>query len=76
MMMSRQQRRKINVTLFDNDTIEYQQVIEYFFRPDKSSGTEDDEISVINLPFVVRMRIKQQVQQPYCMDENNASLIF
>ncbi len=51
-----QKRKKINITInSENDTIDYQQVIEYFFRPDKSNGSEDDEITVINLPLVVWM---------------------
>lgn len=49
-----QKRKKVNITINANDTIDYQQTIDYFFRPDESAGTEDDVISVLNLPYVVR----------------------
>ncbi|CAG7726054.1 unnamed protein product [Allacma fusca] len=49
-----EKRVKIDIELNEaNNTVSYRQPIKYFFRPDLSNGTEEDEFIVINMPLVV-----------------------
>jgi hypothetical protein len=39
----------------NNDTVTFQPRVMYYFRPDLSNGTEEDVITMINTPLVVRI---------------------
>lgn len=41
-----------------NDTVKYRPYRDYFFEPKLSNGTEDDVITMINIPFVVKYKYK------------------
>lgn len=50
----RQKRVKTDISINEeNDSVFYRQPIYYHFRPDMTNGSLDDEISVVNLPYIV-----------------------
>ncbi|XP_047001866.1 protein croquemort-like isoform X1 [Schistocerca americana] len=40
---------KINITWHDNGTVSYRQIRRWFFDPDNSNGTLDDEVTTLNI---------------------------
>jgi len=56
MIFSRQKRKKIDVEYNEeHDSFYYRQPITYFYRPDMTSGSDEDLITVPNLPFIVSL---------------------
>ena len=52
----REKRYKIDLSINKTaDTVTYRQPVIYYFRPDRSNGTEDDMINIINIPLVVSL---------------------
>ena len=50
----REKRTKVDFSITDDgDVIEYRQPVRYYFEPDRSKGSEDDLVNIINIPFVV-----------------------
>ncbi|CAG7833577.1 unnamed protein product [Allacma fusca] len=49
----REKRRKVDLSVSeDEDVVTYRQPVEYFFEENMSSGSEDDLVNIINIPFV------------------------
>lgn len=44
------------VEFHDNRTVSYRTVKTYFFEPSLSAGSEDDMVTAINVPVLVRKR--------------------
>lgn len=41
----------------DGDVIQYRQIVDYFFEPGMSAGSEDDVVNIINIPLVVSFQM-------------------
>ncbi|XP_035712600.1 lysosome membrane protein 2 [Folsomia candida] len=49
----RQKRQKVDIKIHKrNDTISYRQTLTYFYQPELSTGSLQDVITVINIPFL------------------------
>lgn len=56
-----EKRVKVDIELNEeNNTVLYRQPVHYFFRPDLSNGTEEDEIVTLNIPLVVLTTVAAQ----------------
>ncbi|XP_037084249.1 protein croquemort-like [Pollicipes pollicipes] len=49
----RREQRRVNVTWNSNDTVTYMQNNTWFFEPDMSNGTVEDNITSLNLPLLL-----------------------
>lgn len=50
----REDWEKVNITVNDDDTVRYVQTKTFTFVPEMSGGKEDDEVTFINVIFLVR----------------------
>ncbi|CAG7817229.1 unnamed protein product, partial [Allacma fusca] len=63
-----EKRRKIVLNVND-ETVKYRPKTYYYFRHDMSYGTEDDNITMLNVPYVGIARIAWQVsKQPFVLE--------
>ncbi len=64
----REFRKKENVTFNGNGTVSYVEKKWYEFVPEMSVGSDDDEVTVINIPLVVSARSSEHIFGFICFE--------